>query len=137
MIKSKRGSENIYMPEVIGIILASIIFFSGVFYIQKVASGASAYEEIYSKKIALILDSAKPGTVAFLNISEPLKIAKKNNYDCTAEIKKCFSVNENKILVRLNSAQTSGVSYAYFSSYSVGLSFDKTAELLVIEVKNE
>jgi hypothetical protein len=129
-MEGKKG--NLIAWETIIFFLLNLIFFFGVFYFISSAGGkAFVYEETYAKQIALMIDSAKPGTVVMINIAELKEIALKNG----KPIENVFTVDSgrNIIGVGLNNRGDS-YSYSYFSNYDV--EFNVNQDWLSIFVKD-
>jgi len=62
--------------------LVVIVFVSAMLYfVSRTANSTSIIEQIYAKKIALIIDQTKPGTNISLDISELYLLADKNGFD--------------------------------------------------------
>jgi len=115
----KGDSEEIAWPQVIFTIL--VLAFTVVFFIfaKNILSGAMIQEEIQAKKIALLLDSAEPGTVIQLDITELNKIAVKSGEKETsfADIVKLDGTNHT-VTVSLRKGDSS-YTHKYFSDYEV------------------
>ncbi len=104
---SKRG--NILTENIIFIVL-NLMFITILilFLFSKMGSGA-VLEEKYSKQIALILDSAKPGMVIRINMEDAIEMAKKE----LGESERLVTINENIVTVRLQ--EGIGYSYSFFN----------------------
>lgn len=77
-------------------------------------SGSEAIlEETYSKKIALLVDSAKPVTEIRVNMQDALKASKDNNFD----FDKVVSIDQNSVHVKLD--DKGGHQYSHFNDVSV------------------
>lgn len=112
----KRGEEEL-MKNVIFLVL-TIMFFSMLFYfVYSYSTGTGIYEEAYAKKIALLLDSSRPGTQIILDVKELKEIAEKNE-KTTGEI---VSFDENTGEVKVSLSKQSGYSFYTFSGNKVDL----------------
>lgn len=122
-IGKKGGSEDVAWPEIIFIVL--ILTFMSVFFIfvKNSISGASIYEEIYAKKIALIFDSAQPGTDIILDVNDAYKLfAQSGKNDSYKDmIKVDFSKKEVTVSIGLKSK---GYSYSYSSDNIISMLCD-------------
>jgi hypothetical protein len=136
----KRGdAESISWPEVVFIIL--ILAFSAVFFIfaKDTLSGAIIQEEAYAKRIALMLDSAQPGTEIVLDISKLVEVALDSNVQrssLTDTIKIDDSLHKVIVSLRLGKEY----SYSYFSDYKITGSYEpslgKYSYRIVVEEKD-
>ncbi|OIO40961.1 hypothetical protein AUJ62_03545 [Candidatus Pacearchaeota archaeon CG1_02_32_21] len=108
---NKKG--NIPLEEVIFVLL-NIMFFSMLFvFVYNTSHGVFLSEKLYAKKIALAIDSAKPGTQISVDISELYGIAQENEFD----ISDSFYFKDNQVNVKLS--KEDGYSYNYFTNYQV------------------
>jgi hypothetical protein len=108
---NKKG--NIPLEEVIFVLL-NIMFFSMLFiFVYNTSHGVFLSEKLYAKKIALAIDSAKPGTQISIDISELYEIAQENEFD----ISDSFYFKDNQVSVKLS--KEDGYSYNYFTNYQV------------------
>lgn len=122
ILSSKKGDTLILEP-VLFITLNTLFFVVMLLFVWRASSGAIVYEQAYAKQIALAIDDAKPGTIAYLNMQEAIDLAKssKGGANPTAEevlgqIVK-LDTAENRIIVSLT--KSGGYSFQYFSDYDV------------------
>jgi hypothetical protein len=116
--KDKRGVDLLNATVIF--VLLNLIFFSAMFFfVWRVGSGASYYEQLYSKQIALMIDNSKPGTLISLNIEKLGDFAKKNN----VLLEEIISLNNNMVVVKATHGK--GYSFNYFSDYKIDKSFSK------------
>lgn len=115
------------MPELIWIVVFLIVFVSSMVFIKKTISGASIMENVYAKKIALIIDGARPGSVFILNVSDAIEIAEKNKIKCS--VSSCFKVENNSVQVKLSNEKGDG--HIFFSSYNVNLQLNSDNTLII------
>ncbi|MEK6873662.1 MAG: hypothetical protein AABW91_02360 [Nanoarchaeota archaeon] len=129
MIKNRKG--NIPLEEVIFVLL-NLMFFSMLFlFVYNTSHEVFLFEKLYSKEIALAIDSAKPNTQINIDITELNKIAKENDFD----ISNSFVFKDNQVNVQLSNDK--GYSYNYLSSYQVDsvISFPEDKVVLNIKIK--
>ena len=124
----KRG--QILVENVIFIVLNLIFLTILILFISSKSGAEAVLEEKYSKQIALIIDSAKPGMEIHLNMEDAIKKADSNGFD----IKKIVSVSGNTITVQLR--EKGGNSYSFFNDVDVSVFHDtqKNTEEYVILV---
>ena len=85
-----------------------------------------------SKKIALTLDQAKPGTKIYIDINELLERADKNKFnDNVVAIDDLQSV----VIVRIRDGK--GYAYSYFSNLDVAMAINKQDGKLNLEVSKQ
>ena len=122
ILKNKKG--NILTENLIFIIL-NIVFLSILilFLFSKMGS-AAVLEERYSKEIALLIDSAKPGMTISLNMEDAVKIAKKEKWPLDKIV--FIEGNTVKVQLREKGAENSLGSYSFFNDVNVKANFDTT-----------
>jgi hypothetical protein len=108
----KRGT--ILIENVVFIILNVIFLSVLILFLLKQSSGAIVLEQIYSKEIAMIADSAKPVMMIKIDMSKGMEIAEKNGIDFNDVVK----VDGNIVKVKLS--ERGGYSYAFFNAVQVG-----------------
>jgi len=74
----KRRKANILTENIIFIILNLLFLSILILFVFSKSGGAAVLEEKYSKQIALILDSAKPGMTIRLNMDDALNKKEKD-----------------------------------------------------------
>lgn len=108
---NKRG--NILTENIVFIIL-NIIFITILFlFIFRQGEGAVILEESYSKQIALLLDSAKPGMIIKLNMDKGINLAEKNKLN----VDKLVTISENVVTVKFS--EKGGYSYSFFNDIDI------------------
>lgn len=123
VISDKRGSaESVSWPEIMWIILF-IVFMSVFFiFIKNSIGGASVYEELYAKKIALIIDGAKPGSDIKLDVTDAVNLAKKLKKSPDRARNESFSINKDKNYVKVSlGSGMGGYLYYYFSDCNISI----------------
>ena len=88
-------------------------------------SGSEAnLEEKYSKQIALIIDSAKPGMTIHLNMEDAIEKAKENLGE--DRIDEIVSISGNTVTVKLRERGEN--SYSFFNDVSVSIFPDTSSK---------
>jgi hypothetical protein len=100
-----------------------------VIFLLKQGSGATILENTYSKQIALMLDSAKPGMIIRLNLGDLKEISDKNKID----FKDVVKIDNNLVVVKL--AEKGGETYSFFNNVSVNCYPDKEFYVFTISDK--
>jgi len=104
-------NDNPIWPTVIFIVL-NLLFISLLFVgITKFTSGAAAYEEAYAKKIALLIDSARPGMTIELNFKKPLEVCRSNHCGEGGAL----VIRDGEVIVTLGSSK--GYAFKFFKDY--------------------
>jgi len=112
-------------------IILNVVFFAAMLiFVAWAGKGISIKEQAYSKQIALLIDSAKPGTSLTMNITELFNIAEKEKYK--GEIIK-IDPQTKEVIVRLTAGK--GYSYKHFNGAVISWGVDSENKLLKIEVK--
>lgn len=125
MIKPIRKRGQILAENVIFIILNLVFLSILIFFVYSKAGSEARLEEKYSKEIALMIDSAKPGMIIHLNMEDALKKAEENNYDG-----KIVSIVDNKVTLKLR--ENGENSYYFFNNVNARAYPDSTNPLYYI-----
>ncbi len=125
---NKRG--DLLPEELIFIILVIVFYAAMIIFSTRAGSGATFVEQAYSKKIALLIDQAKPGTNIELELEELFAIADKNKINRQETIS--IDNEENKILVRADTGE--GYSFTYLSENTVKWGVNTKTQKLVLEI---
>ncbi len=137
---NKRGSEAIVWPQIIWMVIFMMIFVVSIIFINKAVSGAFIYEEVYAKKIALIIDGSRSESKFYIDVSDALESVKKNKYNCTSTNSErnndCFFIEGNMVRVKLF-GEDEGYEYAFFSDYEIELVLVESQNKLIIGVRDE
>lgn len=128
-LKNKRGTEGILFPIIIRVILAIIFFGALLLFVYDKATDSSFYEQAYAKKIALLLNEAKPVSMLTLNFAEGVEFAEKNKIPKSEIVK----IENNEVSVRLS--RGGGYSISYFSDYEVSNYFDNENLIIIVNEK--
>jgi hypothetical protein len=121
LVQNKRGAaEDISWPTIIYVLL--LMVYIGVFlvFIRDSLSGATVMEEVYAKKVALMLDNARPNTEIRIDVTEIIQLAidKKKTVERAKMEAFRLDAKKNIITVSLGSGD-GGYAYSYFSNYKV------------------
>ncbi|MEM4605923.1 MAG: hypothetical protein QW103_02730 [Candidatus Pacearchaeota archaeon] len=112
-MKNKRA--DIIYPIVIFIVLNLIFMSIMLFFINKVSSEALRYEEVYAKKIGLMLNRAEKGDFFEINITDLIKNAQKNGMDYKFMQEEMIIINQFESLVQIKTKKEGGFVYPFFS----------------------
>ena len=112
----KRG--QILVENVIFIILNLIFLTILILFISSKTGSEALLEEKYSKQIALMIDSAKPGMIIHLNMEDAIEKAEKNNLGG----REIVSISGNTVTVKLR--EKGGYSYSFFNNVDVSVHLD-------------
>ncbi len=124
----KRG--NIVMENLVFIILNLVFFSILVLFIFTKMSSPFVLEERNAKSLALMIDSAKPGTKIKMDFEDQIKIAEKNN------VEKNNLVNIVGNVVNVNLAGKKGYSYSFFTDFEVREYFDENSLIIIVDEKS-
>lgn len=113
---NKRG--NILTENIIFIILNLVFLSILILFLFSKMGSAAVLEEGYAKKIALLMDSAKPGMVISIDMENAIKIAEKEKWP----VENMVTIKDNIVTVKLR--EKGGYSYSFFND--VNLDEDKT-----------
>lgn len=106
---------TILVENVIFIILNLIFLGILILFIAKQASGAIVLEQNYAKQIALLIDSARPGTIMELNMNQAYEVSKKNKYP----FDKIIHIDNKNNLVKIKLTSDSEYIYSFFNDVFV------------------
>jgi len=116
------GKRGNILTENIVFLVITLLFISMLFvFVARASSKTSLIEEAQAKKIALLIDSARPGTEILLNVKDVLE--KKG---VGIEDDDVITINGNSVVVKLN--ENSGKSYGFFNNVNPELKIDETLE---------
>lgn len=121
----KRG--QILVENIIFIVLNLIFLTILILFLYSKTGGEAILEEKYSKQIALLIDSAKPGMEIHLNMEDAIEKAEENNWDKN----KIVSISGNTVTVKLR--EKGGNSYLFFNDITVSRPYlDKEKYIFLI-----
>lgn len=109
--KNRKGT--ILVENLIFIILNLVFLSILILFLFSKMGSAALLEERYSKQIALMIDSAKPGMTIHLNMEEAIKKAEKEKWPTD----KIFTIQDNVVTIKLG--EKGGYSYSYFNDVKV------------------
>ena len=113
---NKRGAT--ILTESVIFILLNLLFFSIlILFLYNKATGAALLEESYAKQIALLIDSAKPNMVIFLNMENAFIEAEKEKIDFKEIV--YISEGSNRIVVKLGDGNRKGYVYSFFNNVNI------------------
>jgi len=103
---NKRGA-SILTENIIFIVLNIVYLSILVLFLFQQASGVTLLEESYSKQIALLIDSSKPGMEIYIDMTEGIEAAEEEKYSGNFVI-----INDNLVTVKLS--EKSSYTYSFF-----------------------
>lgn len=124
--RNKRG--EILIENIIFIILNVVFLTILVLFLVKQGTGVVLLEDAYAKQIALLVDSAKPGTIMELDMSKALKVTEEKGIP----FKGIITRNKNYLMVKLS--EKSGAEYPFFNDVDVGFYSDEEAGKYIITI---
>ena len=128
--KNKKGMDVLH-GAIIFVVLNIIFFAVMFFFVARAGSEATIVEQRYAKRIALIIDQAKPGTNISLDLQEVYFLADKNDVDRLNTIK--IDNENNEVIVQVDVGK--GYKYNFFSDNVVLWGLKKKSMKLEIEIK--
>lgn len=114
MRKLNKKGQDLVFPIVIFLVINLAFFSIMMLFVQRVSSGAILYEEVYAKKIGLILNRAEPGMEFKLNVTDLVNIALENKID-PSNLNSIIQINTEKGIVSVKARPEGGFNYPYFS----------------------
>jgi hypothetical protein len=110
--RGKKGGSDITLSEVVFLSVVSIFFVFLLVFLNKGVSSGLTSEEIYAKKIGLIIEGGMPGLEVSLNISDLVKSWIEEKADMSKFRSNAITIdkNENSVLVKVGE----GGGYKYF-----------------------
>ena len=127
LIRDKRGVNLVY-GTVIFIILNLMFFIAMFLVVSRIENEAALYEQAYAKEIALLIDSAEPGTFISLNVDDFNEFIEKK----LVSEGQIVLINRNKVNIKLSNG--AGYSFIYFSDYDVGYSIRHDKDELYLDL---
>lgn len=132
MRKISRHGE--LLTENVIFIILNIVFIVILFLFLFMKTGSAAIlEEKYAKQIVLIIDSAEPGMVIYIDMEDAIKIAQKEGRDLNKNV---VVIEGNMVKVQLR--EKGGYIYSYFNDVEASVNFDSDSRqkyFLVIDKK--
>ena len=131
MFKDKRGID--LLNGTIIFIIINVLFFSLLFvYVARAGDNASFYEQIYSKKIALLIDNSQPGSLISMEIVEHREFFEEN-LNSKLNI---IHIQNNEVNVKL-SPSSDGYTTFFFSKYDIAYSFSEIGNSFFLNIRIE
>jgi len=112
-MKSKRGTTTLLIENILYLILNMLFFAILIAFLIQQGSGSALLEQTYSKKVALLIDQARPGMIIKINLGEGMKVAEKDNIS-PLEI---LTIQGNFVNVKLS--DQGGQDYHFFNDLDV------------------
>lgn len=122
-MNNKKG--NLLAENIIFIILNLVFLTILIVFVVSRSQSPAMMEEEMAKQIALLIDSAHPGTAIKINVEDALSKAKNNNYNQDIIFKQ-----KNVVTVKLR--DKGGYSYSFFNDVDVSVFPDTSSS----EIKN-
>jgi hypothetical protein len=107
----KRG--EILVENIIFIVLNVLFLTILIIFLINQGNGVSTLEDAYSKEVALLIDSARPGMIMTVNMQSAMSVADKNNIP----FDKVVSIKGQYVTVTLDANQSK--SYQFFNDINV------------------
>ena len=130
--KNKRGMDVLH-GAIIFVVLNIIFFAVMFFFVARAGSEATIMEQKYAKRIALLIDQAKPGTNISVKLDDVYFLADKNNIDRLSTIK--IDNEKKEVIVQVDVGK--GYKYQFFSDNVVLWGLKRKAMKLDMEVKEK
>ncbi|VVB82097.1 Uncharacterised protein [uncultured archaeon] len=105
----KNRSGQILVENVIFIVLNVLFLTILILFLSRQGNGAVLLEQSYSKNIALLIDSGKPGMEMKLNMQDAIDLAEKNGINREEIVK----INGNIVTLKLSTK--GGYEYSFFN----------------------
>ncbi len=123
LLSRRRG--NLLTENIIFIILNLVFLTILIVFVVSRSQNPAMMEEEMAKQIALLIDSANPGTIIKINVEDALSKAKNNNY-----AQNIVFIQKNTVNVKLR--DRGGYSYSFFNDVNVTAFPDTSSS----EIKN-
>ena len=118
---------EILLENVVFIILNLVFISLLILFIFKQSTGSGSLEQLTAKQIALLIDSAKFGSLIFLDIEDGKKVDEKwfdNNFQDSVKI------NGNEVFVKFS--ENGGYSYSFFNDVNAVVEVTPQGKLIVL-----
>jgi hypothetical protein len=127
-MKNKKATN--FITGTVMFIIINILFFSIIFlYVSNIGSKTNSLEQIYSKKIALVIDNLERNTEINISILEITSEAEKNKF--YGEI---LSFDCDKGIVTVYASPGGGYSYYFFTKINQeDITLDRENKILSIK----
>lgn len=138
LLLNKRGqSDDIVLTEIIFIVIVVMFFLSILVFVQKTATSATFYEEVYAKKIGLLIDGSQPGMQHKLDITKAWEVAQKNKISQEDFLNKAFLIDQEKNEVFVKLSDKGGFKFNFFSENEIAsnININEEKAFLIIVIK--
>jgi hypothetical protein len=127
---NSKGEVDFLSNQIIFILL--IIVFSAIiiFFLWRTSKGVVLAEQAYAKRIALVIDQAKPGTYVEINMMEIYQMADKNGF----KRENTVAIDPEARKVTVKATEGRGYSFNFFNDNSIIWGLDKLSGKLTIEI---
>lgn len=130
LVKSRKGTEDFLSNSVVFIVLVLVFIAIIVFFLLRVSKGVSLVEQVYAKKIALLIDQSKPGTSIELDVMEIYQLADENNFERGNTI----NIDPDERRVTVKATEGRGYSFNFFNDNAIKWGLEKKSGKLTIGV---
>jgi len=127
-MKRVEKKAEILMPVVVFLVLTLLFFVPFIYAVATFSDSSVIYEQAYAKKIALLIDGAKPRMEFEVNFSKCIEIASDNK-----KIDNLVWVDDKRVFVALD--YNKAYFYEFFSSNKVSIEEDFNKGVIKIIVK--
>jgi len=127
LFKNKKSQDSI-AGTIVFIIVAAVFFGILLLFISQIGTGAGTLEKIYSREIAVAIDSMRPGTEITFYLPDLFDKAKANNFNGNI----IFPNYENGTIT-IRAVEGAGNSYSYYTKLEPGsVSFNREKKIITI-----
>lgn len=113
-----KKKANILTENIIFLVLNIVFLMILVIFLFSKTGSAAILEEKYAKKIALAVDSAKPGMIIHIDMKDAINEARKQDKN----INNIVVIEDNIVLVKLR--EKGGYEYSFFNDVEVNANLD-------------
>lgn len=114
MLKIDKKRADLTTPIVIFLVLNIAFFSMMMIFVQRVSSNVLVYEEAYAKDIGLILNRAESGMTIYLDITNLVEIAIKNDLELK-DLESLITIDVEKGVIVVKAKKEGGFEFPYFS----------------------
>jgi|APSaa5957512576_1039674.scaffolds.fasta_scaffold74472_2 hypothetical protein len=124
-----KKAVNVTLENIVYTLFLVFFVVSVTFLIVRPSGGVSAYEQIYAKQIALMIDKAEPGMKIEMDIYDIYILAKENDFNG-----KWINIDNDKNGVKVMLDKGEGYRFSYFNDVSIVWNVDKDAKILSMKI---
>ncbi len=121
------GNSDFLMDHVVYILIVLAFFLILIFLVARVGETSSGFEQVFAKKIALLVDNAKPGTIIELDADNFIYLSRKNKFNPVIKLE------NNQVYVKIY--EKGGYYYTYFSDNNVTVLVNRDTSKIVLTIK--